>query len=108
MAVLEQVPDALKELEGQGAGQTRVKAVRVEERDDSSGQRALYIVLVLSDPPAGQDTWPVDDLWALRSRVRAAVATSESITEPWFVMFEPEHPGELDSGDLSEQLDADG
>jgi hypothetical protein len=107
MAVMEQLPDALRALAGQEVGKTRVKAIRVEEREDSSGQRALYIVLVLSDPPAEQDTWPVDDLWALRSKVRTAVATIESITEPWFVMFEPEHPGELDSDDLGEQLDAD-
>ncbi len=108
MAVMEQLPDALKSLAGQEAGETKVKTVRAEEREDSSGARALFIVLVLSDPPAQQDTWPVDDLWELRTKVREAVAQSESIGEPWFVVFEPEHPGELDSDDLSESLDADG
>ena len=78
MAVMEQVPDALKELAGQETGQTTVKADTVEEREDSSGERALYIVLTLSDPPRGEDTWPVDDLWALRSKVRVAVREESS------------------------------
>lgn len=107
MAVMEQIPDALKQLKGQEAGKTRVKAVRAEEREDSSGQCALFIVLVLSDPAKDQDTWPVDDLWGLRSKVRQAVVDAGTIAEPWFVVFEPENQGELDSDDLGELLDAD-
>ena len=97
-----------KSLRGRRRAKRPSRRIRVEEREDSSGERALYIVLTLSDPPRGEDTWPVDDLWALRSKVRVAVSEeSKWITEPWFVMFEPEHPGELDSDDLHEQLNAD-
>jgi hypothetical protein len=105
MAVMEQLPDALKALKDQAAGNTRVTAVRAEERADSSGERALFIVLVLSDPPG--DTWPVDDLWALRAKVREAVAADDSIREPWLVVFEPENPGELDADDVDEIVDVD-
>jgi hypothetical protein len=106
MAVLERIPDELRRLSGQRVGTTEVKSIRAERREDSSGERALFFVLVLSDPPQDQDTWPVDNLWELRARVQGAVASTD-IEEPWFVVFEPEHPEELDSDDLGEQLDAD-
>lgn len=90
-AVLEQqLPPALKD---QTAGQTIIKDVRVELREDSDGRMAAFVVLILSDPPRGMDAWAVDDLWALRRMVRRAI--HERLPElelPWYVAFEPEHP----------------
>ena len=74
--------------------------MRVELREDSSDRQALFVVLVLSDPPSGLETWPVDDLWALRREVREAVADQvPDLAIPWFVVFEPEHPDLPDAGD---------
>lgn len=90
MATVERLPPALKD---QSAGATIIKDVRVEVREDSSDAPALFIVLVLSDPPSGMDSWPIDDLWELRRKVREAVAESvPGLDMAWFVTFEPEHP----------------
>lgn len=99
MAVLEEIRPALKD---RSAGQTMIRDVRVEAGSDSTGEDAVFIVLVLGDPPDGQETWPVDDLRALRGFVREHIAGQTEIPIPWFVRFEPEHP-DLD-GD-AEQLE---
>ena len=113
MTVAELLPN---ELEGQHAGETKVREVRVDVREDSSGRTALFVVLVLSEPPRGADTWPVDDLWALRRAVREAKSKiEEEGTQtpvagelPWFVVFESKDHELLDAEDLDEQLDSDG
>lgn len=90
MATVERLPPALKD---KSVGATIIKDVRAEIREDSSDRLALFVVLVLSDPPKGLDTWPVDDLWGLRREVRKAVAQRlPELDMPWFVVFEPEHP----------------
>lgn len=99
MATVERLPPALKD---KSAGATIIKDVRVDVREDSSDRLALFIVLVLSDPPHGLETWPVDDLWALRREVRKAVAEKiPDLEMPWFIVFEPEHPDLLDEDDES-------
>src|SRR5690242_14050801 len=104
MAVAEQLPRALKD---QNAGETWIKEVRVDVREDSSERSALFVVLVLSDPPHGAETWPVDDLWALRRIVREAMTElqPELPEMPWYVVFESKDHEVLDAGDTSEQLD---
>jgi len=75
------------------AGDTAVRDVRVEVREDAFGEDALMVILVLSDPPDDQESWPVDDLRALRRRLREVLAPRlDEIGMPWYVMFEPEHP----------------
>ncbi len=97
MATVERLPLALKD---KSAGATIIKDVRVEVREDSSDRLALFVVLVLSDPPQGHETWPVDDLWALRREVRGAIADeAPDLNMPWSVVFEPEHPDLPDEGD---------
>jgi len=101
MAVLEEIPLAIKD---KAAGATLVRDVRVAVAPDSFGDDALFIILVLSDPPAGHDTWPVEDLRELRQFVREYLGSR--LTElgmPWFVAFEPEHPDLPEIDD--EQLD---
>lgn len=94
MVVTEKLPDQLRD---RYAGGTLVRDVKVEFRDDSSDQEALFVILVLSDPPAGADTWPVDDLWELRRLTREAIADITKKLDPqwempWFVSFEPQNP----------------
>jgi hypothetical protein len=109
MVVAEQLPQKLTD---QYAGDTRITAVRADVREDSSERPALFVSLVLSDPPEGADTWPVDDLWTLRRIVRDVMAEIEAEGElhglPWFVVFESARDELLDWEDIDEQLDADG
>jgi hypothetical protein len=111
MVVAEQLPH---ELAGQQAGETQVKDVRVDLREDSSGRPALFIVLVLSEPPKDAETWPVDDLWQLRRIVRDTKARMEAQAEsardelPWYIVFESENYVSLDDEDIDELLDVDG
>jgi hypothetical protein len=107
MAVVDLLSDRLKDQE---AGSIQVKDARIEVRDDPSGEAGLVIVLVLSDPPPGAETWPVDDLWELRRIVRDVVAEVGLSPDnmPWSVAFESEDHGELEPEDTTEQLDADG
>jgi hypothetical protein len=86
----------------------------VRFQEDSSGQLALYLVLILANPPKGQATWPTDDLWALRraaleAKTRVEAKSKDTIDLPWFVVFEPEKPAELEDEDLREivTLDSD-
>jgi hypothetical protein len=96
-ATVEQLPPVLKD---QSAGDTIIRDVRVEMREDSSDRVALFVVLVLANPPGGLDHWPVDDLWELRRRVRAAIADRlPNLDVPWYVVFEPEHPYLDDDGE---------
>lgn len=101
MAVLEELRPAIRD---RAAGQRLLRDVRVAVEPDSFGDDALFIVLVLSDPPAGEETWPVNDLRALRQAVREALEPKlAEIGMPWFVSFEPEHPDLPEIDD--EQLD---
>lgn len=101
MLVTEQLPEKLRD---RYAGATKVKDVKVEFREDSSEQPALFVILVLSDPPANNETWPIDDLWEIR---RFAQQAMDDLTErwepnwetPWFVSFEPENPELLTDDD---------
>jgi hypothetical protein len=90
------------------AGDTVVRDVRVDVREDAFGDEALFVVLVLSDPPEGHESWPVDDLRALRRFVRDYLTeNTPDLATPWFVVFEPEHPDLDASEDDNEQLDFD-
>ena len=101
MVVTEQLPEKLRD---KYAGQTKITDVKVEFREDSSEEPAVFFVLVLSDPPAGTETWPIDDLWELRRITRQVVADLVAQWEPswempWFVSFEPENPELLSDDD---------
>ncbi len=81
---------------------TRIRNASLRFEEDSSGREALCIVLTLADPPQGQRTWPPDDIWALRRDVldiktRLEDELREPIDLPWFLIFQPERPTELDS-----------
>jgi hypothetical protein len=101
MVVTEQLPEKLRD---RNAGKTLVKDVKVDFREDSSEQEALFVVLVLSDPPAGNESWPIDDLWALRRITQETIADLTKRFDPdwempWFVSFEPENPELLSEDD---------
>jgi hypothetical protein len=101
MVVADRLPG---ELRNRNAGVTYVKDVKVELREDSSEEPAFFVVLVLSDPPTGHESWPIDDLWALRRITREVIDEIKEELEPnwnlpWFIVFEPEHPELLNDDD---------
>jgi hypothetical protein len=87
-----------KDLADQEAGQTQVKDVRVEVREDADGQPAIFVLLVLSDPRGRAETWPVRDLWQLRGIVQERIARLDPPFS-WFVEFIPETSGEYEGDD---------
>lgn len=97
---------ALEEkLQGLKSGTTEVLSAKVRRGEDSGGEPALFLELTLTNPPPGEETWPTDDIWALRRLVGDVVASIDEVTEPWFIRFYPKDPGELEPSDLDEQLD---
>ncbi len=92
-------------LQGLKSGTTEVLSAKVRHEADSEGEPALFLELTLTNPPPGEETWPIDDIWALRRKVRDVVASIGDVTEPWFIRFYPKDPGELEPSDLEEQLD---
>jgi len=92
-------------LQGLESGTTRVLGAKVRHDEDSEGEPALFLELTLTNPPPGEETWPTDDIWALRRLVGDVVAEIGEVTTPWFIRFYPKDPGELEPSDLEEQLD---
>lgn len=87
----------------------RVTDARTEIEEDPFGDPALVIVLVLADPPDDAETWPVDDLWALRRIVRDVVdeVGTPSDVMSWFVSFESAEPSNVGSADAPGQIGHD-
>lgn len=80
-----------KELSGRQVDSTQVKSVDLTRGRDADGSTALFVRLVLADPPEGTDTWPVDDVQHLRLLVRNAVLQmlhEEQVR--WYVSFDSE------------------
>lgn len=97
------VLDAIRPMKHQTVGATIVRDIRVERQQDSFGEEAYFVVLVLADPPEGEDSWPLADLRSLRQAVREAIAARvQDLDATWYVVFEPEHPDLEDEDD--EQL----
>ena len=66
-----------------------VVAVEYDIAEDRDGVPSVYLSVVLSDPPAGADTWPLDDLLSLRRAVRAK-ANAMGLEAPFYLWFTPE------------------
>lgn len=63
------------------AGTTTVNAVEVEPRFDAAGDEYILVTLIVSEPPPGEATWPLDDAFHLRERARQAAAEIDVPTE---------------------------
>jgi len=59
---------------GSRSGDVEVVDVEIERRFDRDRDEYLLMVLVLSPPARGADTWPVDDTYELRANARAEAA----------------------------------
>ena len=63
-----------EELRRTSVGSIVVFDVQLEPRLDRDGEEYLHIMLVISEPPQGQQTWSLDDAFTLRQRVRTTAA----------------------------------
>ena len=54
--------------------QVTVEDAMVEWRLDLAEEPVLLVTMALSDPPPGADTWPVEDLYQIRTGVRERAA----------------------------------
>jgi hypothetical protein len=107
MAVLDE-REVGNALTNRTAGRTRIVGVRVRYGEDSDGDPALFVKLMLSDPPAGMDTWPVEDVWELRRAVRDVITGLEPQPNvAWFISFVPESAEELEPDDLAGEVEID-
>jgi hypothetical protein len=98
VALLPIVAEFRERMIGQRAGSVSVTDVRYEYLINEDAEEYLNAVLVLSDPPANLDDWPIDAIARLQMRSEA-VLRELGIAPPYFVAtrFNPE-PDELDEG----------
>jgi hypothetical protein len=107
VATLERINDALID-RGLVVGQTQVIAVRTRLRADPGGDDAIIIKLVLADPPDNLETWPVEDLWAIREMTSAVIREVDPDgMVPWVISFESEDAGDLDTDDSAGEVQID-
>lgn len=108
MATVERIGAALRGRDV-AEGQTSVESIEVAPGEDSEGAPALFVIVTLSNPPAGQETWPVDDIWALRRLFRRKILEVDPELEiPWFISFRPADADALDPEDEGDQIETDG
>ena len=79
-------------------GPLPVVHVDVEVTDDRDGRESINLVVTLPDPPAGADTWPNEDMLAIRRAVRQSIAEM-GFGVPAYMWFRPKSdlPGRLTS-----------
>jgi hypothetical protein len=108
MVVTDRLTD---ELRNSRVGKTEVRDAKVRVEENSEGQLALCIVLVLANPK-GRPTWPTADIWGLRREVLEIKTRLEEehdeVDLPWYIMFKSEKPAKMEAEDLVGALDDDG
>lgn len=65
-------------------GSIEVLDVAMSFDGDWQDKWALFIDLTLADPPADEETWPYDELWALEGRIDEKARELRSV-ERWYV-----------------------
>ena len=75
-------------LAGQTFGAAHPVDVRLRRGQDSSGEGAWFVEVVLPDPDPAEGTWPVEDLIDL-DRATRDKALELGVSWPWYVVFQP-------------------
>jgi len=70
----EGAPELVAWCVGQTVGSITVLAAEFTADIDHDGEAVVYIDLTITDPPAWNETWPVDDVMALRMKVNEKAA----------------------------------
>lgn len=105
MATVERIDAAFREGPVE-EGETRVVDARARVTEDSEGAPAVHIELTLTTPPPGRETWPVEDIWALRRTVRDIMLELDpESTTAWFLTFLPEGREEFAPEDAEDEIE---
>jgi hypothetical protein len=89
-------------------GQTRLLGARVRFGEDSDGEPVLFVRFILSNPPEGLETWPTEDINAIRRNTRDAIVNADAgLLVPWVISFEPEAAVEIDPDDATGEVHID-
>jgi hypothetical protein len=86
MAVADRFRGALAEQQHVEVGETQVETIRVRLGDDANGDEALFLTVILSDPPKGHDTWPGEHIWELR-RITRDIYAKTGLQIPIVISF---------------------
>lgn len=70
-------------------GSVRPVEVRLRRDQDSTGDEAWFVEVVLPNPDPDVGTWPVDDLIDL-DRATRDKALEIGVSWPWYVLVKPE------------------
>lgn len=70
------------------SGEVEVLDVTVDVSEDRDGVPSVNLTAVLTDPSAGADTWPIENLLPLRREVRAR-ANGMGLEAPVYLWFKP-------------------
>ena len=79
--------DAIKDriLNESPFGDVKVRDIRAQEQADFDDNDYVHLVVYAEDPVAGEDTWPLNDVFELRQRV-LELATESDIDLPQIVV----------------------
>lgn len=109
-AVTREIERIASELEGFESGSVSVRFAEGRLSADEEGEAVTRFSLVVSDPPSGSETWPLDDLQDVRRHVRGLVmSAADDLPYPLIAFYPetsdaPDDPG--DNGDtLADALD---
>jgi len=91
------VADALVD---QRFGSSVVRAADFDIRPDHDGDPAVYFEVRLARPTLGLDTWPVEDLRALRARYRRELSTRAIPMITYLRVVSDEPDAVVDDGEM--------
>ena len=63
----------------------------------ADGQQVVRLVVILRDPDADEETWPIDDVRRLRIRIYDLLAGSDEELPEAVVDIQPETPDDADT-----------
>lgn len=87
---------------GVSHGGTSVTRAHAETRRDEDGRPYVLLVLSLTEPQDGRDTWPVEDTFEIRQRVRRIV-DELGMTMPVDLSLTVDGPDDSAEGDTQSQ-----
>lgn len=76
-------------IKGWSSGGVEVRDVHYDIAEDRDGIPSINLTVVLADPPAGTDTWPLEEILPLRRVVRSR-ANEMDLEAPFYLWFLPQ------------------
>lgn len=79
-------------LPGHRAGAVEVRSATGHLSADEDGEPLLRFSLTVSDPPENQETWPLEDVQAIRLHVQSLASEADAELPYAIVSLQPETP----------------